>query len=154
MLLQNYPESKDYLNRSLGQDPQSWARAFTNKYFTAGVQSTSRSEGENSALKRLFGNSSLLLCELFEALEERYQEENDYCDFVNWKESVPQIGPKNVTRSIFGPVMRQLIEFVSPNIIKKQEEQMDLSFCYHAVQIVLENAHSREKVNTQNHRYH
>ena len=38
--------------------------------------------------------------------------------------------------------------------IKKQEEQMDLSFCYHAVQIVLENAHSREKVNTQNHRYH
>ena len=42
------------------------------------MQSTSRSEGENSALKQLFGNSSLSLCELFDALEERYQEENDY----------------------------------------------------------------------------
>jgi hypothetical protein len=110
------------------------------------VQSTSRSESENSTLKRLFGNSSLSLCELFDALEERYQEENDYCDFVNWKQSVPRIGPKNVVRSIFGPVVKQLTEFVPPNIIKKQEEQMDLSLCYHAVQIVLENAHSREEV--------
>ncbi|CAB4412471.1 unnamed protein product [Rhizophagus irregularis] len=53
-LSQNYPESKDYLNRSLGQNPQSWARAFTNKYFTASVQSTSRSEGENSNIKTAF----------------------------------------------------------------------------------------------------
>ncbi|CAB4412037.1 unnamed protein product [Rhizophagus irregularis] len=120
-------------------------RAFTNKYFTAGVQSTSRSEGENSTLKRLFRNSSLSLCELFDTLEERYQEENDYCDFVSWKKSVPQIGPKNVFKSIFRPVVKQLTEFVSPNIIKKQEEQMDLSLCYHAVQIVLKNALPREK---------
>ena len=109
------------MNRSLGQNSQSWAYAFTNKYFTAGVQSTSRSEGENSALKRLFGNSSLSLCELFDALEERYQEENDYCDFINWKESVPQIGPKNVTRSIFRPVVKQLTEFVPPKYYKKTE---------------------------------
>ncbi|CAB5307318.1 unnamed protein product [Rhizophagus irregularis] len=121
------------------------ARAFTNKYFTAGVQSTSRSEGENSTLKRLFKNSSLSLCELFDALEERYQEENDYCDFVSWKKSVPQIGSKNVFKSIFRPVVKQLTEFVFPNIIKKQEEQMDLSLCYHAVQIVLKNALPREK---------
>ncbi|RIB04433.1 hypothetical protein C2G38_2048443 [Gigaspora rosea] len=52
--------------------------SFTSRYFTAGVQSTSRNEGENSTLKRLFGSSSLSLCELFEALEERYQEEVDY----------------------------------------------------------------------------
>ncbi|RGB22674.1 hypothetical protein C1646_677678 [Rhizophagus diaphanus] len=148
-LSQNYPESKDYLNRSLGQNPQSWARAFTNKYFTAGVQSTSHSEGENSTLKWLFRNSSLSLCELFDALEERYQEENDYCDFVSWKKSVPQIGPKNVFKSIFGPVVKQLTEFIFPNIIKKQEEQIDLSLCYHAVQIVLKNALPREKIFSQ-----
>ena len=44
------------------------------------MQSTSRNEGENSTLKRLFRNSSLSLCELFDTLEERYQEENNYCD--------------------------------------------------------------------------
>jgi hypothetical protein len=154
-LARDYPQSKDYLTRSLGQNPQSWARAFTNKYFTAGVQSTSRCEGENSTLKRLFGNSSLSLCELFDALEERYQEENDYCEFVNWKETVPQIGPKNMAKSIFGPVVKQLNEFVLPNIIKKQEEQMDLSLCYHSVQIDLESVRSREKVNnTQNYGYY
>ena len=70
------------------------------------MQSTSRSEGKNLTLKWLFENSSLSLCELFDALEERYQEENDCCDFVNWKESVPQIGLKNVIRSIFGPVVK------------------------------------------------
>ena len=90
------------------------------------MQSTSRSEGENSALKRLFGNSSLSLCELFDALEERYQEENDYCDFVNWKESVLQTGPKNAIRFIFGPVVKQLTEFVSPNIIKKTGKTNEL----------------------------
>ena len=150
-LVQDYPQSKEYLTRSIGQNPQSWARAFTNKHFTAGVQSTSRCEVENSTLKRLFGNSSLSLCELFDALEERYQEENDYCEFVNWKETVPQTGPNNVAKSIFGPVVKQLKEFVLPNIIKKQEEQMDLSLCYHTLQIDLECVRSREKVNnTQN----
>jgi hypothetical protein len=82
-LLQNYPQSKNYLTKVLGSNPQSCACAFTSKYFTAGVQTTSRNEGENSTLKRLFGNSNLSLCELFDALEERYQEENDYCEFVN-----------------------------------------------------------------------
>ena len=111
------------MTRSLGCNPQSWARAFTNKYFTAGVQSTSRNEGENSTLKRLFGNSNLSLCELFDALEERYQEENDYCEFINWKQTIPQTGSQNVSKSIFGPVVKKLKEFALPNIIKKQEEQ-------------------------------
>ncbi|KAF0555268.1 protein far1-related sequence 5-like [Gigaspora margarita] len=105
-LLQDYPQASDYLLRSLGCCTKSWARAFTSRYFTAGVQSTSRNEGENSTLKHLFGSSSLSLCELFEALEERYQEEIDYCKF---------------------------------------EEQMNLSFYYHAMEIDLEVMFSKEK---------
>lgn len=146
MLLQNYPQSRDYLTRSLGSNHQTWARAYTNKYFTAGVQSTSRNEGENSTLKRLLGNSALSLCELFDALEERYQEENDYCEFVNWKQTIPQVGSQNVAKSIFELVVKQLNEFVMPNIMKKQEEQMNLSLCYHAIEIELEVARSKEMV--------
>ncbi|PKK60787.1 hypothetical protein RhiirC2_792818 [Rhizophagus irregularis] len=78
-------------------------------YFTAGIQITSCNEGENSTLKRLFGDSNLSLSKLFDALEERYQEENDY--------------------------LKQLNEFTMPNVIKKQEEQMNLSLCYHATEI-------------------
>ncbi|CAB5197818.1 unnamed protein product [Rhizophagus irregularis] len=146
ILLQNYPQAKDYLIRSLGCNFQSWARAFTSKYFTAGAQTTSRNEGENSVLKWLFGNSNLSLCELFDALEERYQEEVDYCEFINWHQTIPQIRPQNVSTSIFGPVAQQLNEFVMPNIMKKQEEQMELSLYYHAVEIELEILHSKEMI--------
>ena len=133
--------------RSLECNPQSWARAFTNKYFTAGAQSTSRNEGTNSTLKRLFGSSNLSLYKLFDALEERYQEECDYSDFVSWKQSIPQIGPKNAAKDIFESVVKQLNEFAMPNIIKKQEEQMNLSLYYHAVEIDFEVARTMEKVN-------
>jgi hypothetical protein len=146
ILLQNYPQAKDYLIRSLGCNFQSWAHAFTSKYFTAGAQTTSRNEDENSVLKRLFGNSNLSLCELFDALEKRYQKEVDYCEFINWHQTIPQIRPQNVSTSIFESVAQQLNEFVMPNIMKKQEEQMELSLYYHAVEIELEVLHSKEIV--------
>ncbi|RGB44071.1 hypothetical protein C1646_749053 [Rhizophagus diaphanus] len=120
------------------------SRAFTSKYFTADVQTTSHNEGENSVLKWLFGNSNLSLCELFDALEERYQKEVDYCKFMNWHQTIPQIRPQNISTSIFGPVAQQLNEFVMPNIMKKQKEQIELSFYYHAVEIELEVLHSKE----------
>ncbi|PKY50787.1 hypothetical protein RhiirA4_424013 [Rhizophagus irregularis] len=94
----------------------------------------------------LFGNSNLSLCELFDALEERYQEEVDYCEFINWHQTIPQIRPQNVSTSIFGPVAQQLNKFVMPNIMKKQEEQMELSLYYHAVEIELEILHSKEMI--------
>ncbi|PKC02221.1 hypothetical protein RhiirA5_381122 [Rhizophagus irregularis] len=78
--------------------------------------------------------------------EERYQEEVDYCEFINWHQTIPQIRPQNVSTSIFGPVAQQLNEFVMPNIMKKQEEQMELSLYYHAVEIELEILHSKEMI--------
>ena len=65
---------------------------------------------------------------------------------MNWKQTVPQIGSQNVAKSIFGSVVKQLNEFTMPNIIKKQEEQMNLSLCYHATEIDFESARSKEKV--------
>ncbi|CAG8727762.1 21900_t:CDS:2 [Cetraspora pellucida] len=59
-----------------------WEKLLHDYPQSTSVQSTSRNEGENSILKRLFGSSSLSLCELFDVLEERYQEEIDYCKFT------------------------------------------------------------------------
>jgi len=120
---------------------------FTNRYFTASAQSTSHNEGENSILKRLFGTSNLLLCELFDALKERYQEESDYSEFISWKQSISQIGFKNAAKAIFESVVKQLNEFVMPNIIMKQEEQMNLSLYYHVMEIDFEVTHSIKKIN-------
>ena len=57
-----------------------------------------------------------------------------------------QIGSQNIAKSIFGPVIKQMNEFLMPNVIKKQEEQMNLSLCYHATEIEFENMHSKENV--------
>ena len=65
---------------------------------------------------------------------------------MNWKQTVPQIGPQNITKSIFGLVVKQLNEFLMPNVIKKQEEQMNLSLCYHTTEIEFESARSKENV--------
>ncbi len=145
--MQDYPNFKDYLIRSLRCNPQSWARVFTNRYFTASMQSTFHNEDENLTLKRLFRTSNLLLCELFDALEERYQEESDYSEFVSWKQSILQIGPKNIAKAIFESVVKQLNEFVMPNIIIKQEEQINLSLYYHTIKIDFEVAYFMKKVN-------
>jgi hypothetical protein len=42
--------------------------------------------------------------------------------------------------------MKQLNEFTMLNIIKKQEKQMNLSLCYHTMEIDFENACYKEKV--------
>ena len=33
-----------------------------------------------------------------------------------------------------------------PNVMKKQEQQMSLSLCYHAIEIEFDDARSKEKV--------
>ena len=39
-LIENYPMTQEYLNRSLNNCYQTWARCYQIKYFTAGIQST------------------------------------------------------------------------------------------------------------------
>ncbi|CAG8696452.1 11616_t:CDS:2, partial [Funneliformis mosseae] len=77
--------------------------------------------------------------------EERYQEENDYCEFVNWKQMIPQIGCQNIANAIFRLVIEQLKEFVMRNILKKQKEQMSLSLYYYATEVELEVVLSKEQ---------
>jgi hypothetical protein len=86
------------------------------------------------------------IIELFEALEKRYQEMNDYCEFMNWKQMMPQIGSQSISKSIFRPVVKQLNKFLMSNIIKKQEEQINLSLCYYTTEIEFENVYFKENV--------
>ncbi len=44
-------------------------------------------------------------------------------------------------------MVKQLNEFLMPNIIKKQKEQINLSLCYHTIKIDFENVCFKENVN-------
>jgi hypothetical protein len=43
-------------------------------------------------------------------------------------------------------VVKQLSEFIMPNVMKNQEQQMNLSLCYHATEIKFDDACSKEEV--------
>lgn len=66
-LIEKYSSTKDYLMRALYPNRQAWARAFTSKIFTAGIQTTSRVEGLNNIIKRELKTNSTL-CDLISVL--------------------------------------------------------------------------------------
>ncbi len=43
-------------------------------------------------------------------------------------------------------MVKQLNEFLISNIIKKQEKQINLSFCYYTIEIDFENIHPKENI--------
>jgi zinc finger SWIM domain-containing protein 3 len=55
-LLEKYPHSQEYLNRTLNNCCQAWAKCHQIKHFTAGIQGTQRVEVMNRLIKE--GTSS------------------------------------------------------------------------------------------------
>ncbi|CAG8439383.1 6924_t:CDS:2, partial [Scutellospora calospora] len=63
-------EAAIYLNSELYSNKERWAKAYTNKFFTAGISSTSRVESKNATIKKVLqGHPSL--CELATILDLR-----------------------------------------------------------------------------------
>ena len=59
---------------------------------------------------------------------------------------ISQIGFKNAAKVVFELVVQQINEFIMPNIMKKQKEQINLSLYYYATEIDSKIAYSLEKV--------
>jgi len=67
-LIVTYSKAANYLNSELYSSKERWAKAYTTKFFMAGISSTSQVEGENSVIKNtLHGLPSL--CELVIVLD-------------------------------------------------------------------------------------
>ncbi|CAB5336267.1 unnamed protein product [Rhizophagus irregularis] len=82
-LLVKYPNTASYLERSLYPSKKSWACAFNNNIFTIDIQTTSRCESVNATFKRLLFNSNSTLIDIFHAVQERLEEEEDNNDYIN-----------------------------------------------------------------------
>ncbi|CAB5190683.1 unnamed protein product [Rhizophagus irregularis] len=83
-LLNNFPSGSDYLHDPIYSTRHSWARAFTNRIFTAGIQSTQRVESINAIIHKVV-NSSSTMAEVAEALDSRMQKEEINKNFIAWK---------------------------------------------------------------------
>ncbi len=70
--------------RALYPSRQAWARAFTSKIFTAGIQTTSRVESYNNIIKRELSATSTL-CDLASVLDVRFEREVQWNRFFEYR---------------------------------------------------------------------
>ncbi|CAG8656567.1 18954_t:CDS:2, partial [Gigaspora rosea] len=78
-----YLKATNYLNSELYSSKEKWAKAYTNKFFMAGISSTLRIESENAIIKNVLqGHPSL--CELATILDLRLSDEARYINHNEW----------------------------------------------------------------------
>ncbi|CAB4415520.1 unnamed protein product [Rhizophagus irregularis] len=131
-LLVKYPNTASYLERSLYPSKKSWACAFNNNIFTIDIQTTSRCESVNATFKRLLFNSNSILIDIFHAVQEQLEEEEDNNDYINWKSSLPCNQSSTIASNAFTNIIDELKLFVTPQIQKVHYSEMEMAFNYDA----------------------
>jgi len=143
-LTEKYSNVKDYLMRALYPSRQAWARAFTSKIFTAGIQTTSHVEGLNSIIKRLLTSSSSL-CGLVDALDARLQDEAQWNRFFEYKTMSSCMGIVSVGHDLFPEIDKQMSEYLTPHILST--ERLEMAQCLYFVASQIDIANNNDEVN-------
>ncbi|CAG8831573.1 8927_t:CDS:2, partial [Gigaspora margarita] len=86
-LLERYPASASYLNRSLGSQKYRWALSYISRIFTEGIQSTQRVEGQNAIIKSAI-NSHTSILDVFKKIEVQFNRVSITIQYKNWTYSV------------------------------------------------------------------
>lgn len=122
-LIVKYPSVKDYLMRTLYPSRQAWARAFTSKIFTAGIQTTSRVEGYNNIIKReLAANSTL--CDLATILDARLEHEVHWNRFFEYHTLSNSMGMTSVCCDLFPEIDKVMSKYLTPHILSIERTEM------------------------------
>lgn len=137
-LLAEFPQAADYLHY-LYQSKSCWAKAYTSKVFTAGIQSTSRTEGYNVLLKKQISSSGTL-CDLAKVLDGRMQTEQLQTAFRQWQVSMTTYKAPFVATQLFSPIYKMLKEYVSSFYVAQVEQQMGEAMLYEAKKTTIETA--------------
>ena len=123
----------------LGFCNECWAKAYTSKVFTAGIQSTSCTERCNAVLKKQV-TSSATLCELAKVLDGRTQSEQVQAAYTNWQISTTSYQAPFVTTQLFPQVYQMLKQYVSPFYLLQVEQQMAEAMLYKATKTTVNDA--------------
>jgi len=122
-LVEKYPTIENYLMRALYPSRQAWARAFTSKIFTAGIQTTSRVESHNNIIKReLSANGTL--CDLANVLDARFEHEVQQNRFFEYRTLSTCVGITTVSRDMFPEVDKIMSKYLTPQILSAERTEM------------------------------
>jgi len=121
--VKKYPNVKNYLMRALYPSRQAWARAFTSKIFTAGIQTTSRVESLNSVIKReLSANGTL--CNLADALDARFEREIQWNRFFEYRTLSTCMGITPISQDLFPEIDKIMSKYLTPQILSAERTEM------------------------------
>jgi len=129
-LIEKYPSVKEYLMKTLYPSRQAWARVYTSKIFTAGVQTTSRVEGYNNIIKRELASNSTL-CNLANVLDARLENEVKWNRFFEYHTLSTCMGIKSVSNDLFPKIDKLMSEYLSPHILSA--ERLEMAQCLYFI---------------------
>ena len=116
--------------KTLYPSRQAWARAFTSKTFTTGIQTTSRVEGYNHIIKREL-SSSKTLCDLAKVLDARLESEVQWNRFFEYRTLSNCMGITSASHDLFPEVDKLMSNYLTPHILSA--ERLEIAQCLYFI---------------------
>ncbi|CAG8619180.1 3321_t:CDS:2, partial [Cetraspora pellucida] len=136
-MLRKYKPCWSYLEKKLYPSRESWAKYFTAKVFTAGVESTQRVEAINRILKKHLDRGTLLK-KLVKVIEDELEKEAQYSRIKNYYGSNPSTGLPSTYDTIFKNIDSVLKDYLAPTPLSLQRAQMQQSLLYQGATITID----------------
>ncbi|UZO09723.1 uncharacterized protein OCT59_029938 [Rhizophagus irregularis] len=119
-LLEKYPQTQEYFNRTLNNCCQAWAKCYQVKHFMAGIQSTQRVEVMNRLIKE--GTSSISsLCNLHEQIQKLLDNEAQWSRHNAYLQSLPTNQTPSIIEPIFPKIVELMKKYLTPHILSVQQ---------------------------------
>lgn len=128
-LIDEFPACEQYLTRALYPCKSSWACYAINQNFTAGIQSTQRVESTNKIIKDRLNRSSCLT-DVVEEVQKIFDQQSKKAILNECKNEIPTRGIPSIMDEYFPELDKILREYLTPQILQKQRDQMAQSLCY------------------------
>ena len=130
-LIATYPKAASYLNFELYPSKERWTKAYTTKFFTTGMSSTSHVESENSVIKNSLQNCPSL-CELAVVLDLRLCDKVQYINHTKWHYANTSAQLDGASTECFPEIDRILKEYLTEEMLSRQRHEVIQSLYYHA----------------------
>src|SRR5947209_4067271 len=130
-LIATYPKAANYLNSELYQSKERWTKAYTTKFFTASISSTSQVEGQNALIKNVLqGRPSL--CELATVLDLRLCDEARYINHNEWHYANTSAQLSGASAECFPEIDGILKKYLTEEMLSRQRHEVAQSLYYYA----------------------
>ncbi|PKK62992.1 hypothetical protein RhiirC2_717298 [Rhizophagus irregularis] len=133
-LTDEFPACKQYLTSVLYPCKRSWASYAINQNFTAGIQSTQRVEVMNKIIKDKLNRSSCLT-DIVKEVQKTFDQQSKKAILSECKNEIPTKGIPSIMDEYFLELDKILREYLTPQILQKQRDQMAQSLCYNTILI-------------------